>query len=53
MLMTAKAFLDENRSPTREDIRVAMSGNLCRCAAYKKILDAIELAAKRMRGGAS
>jgi carbon-monoxide dehydrogenase small subunit len=53
MLMTAKAFLDENRSPKREDIRVAMSGNLCRCAAYKKILDAIELAAEWMRGGAS
>jgi carbon-monoxide dehydrogenase small subunit len=55
MLMTAKALLDENPRPTREEIRDAISGNLCRCTGYKKIVDAIETAsgtiAKVSRGG--
>lgn len=42
MLMTAKAFLDKNPNPTREEIRDAISGNLCRCTGYQKIVDAIE-----------
>lgn len=42
MLMTAKAFLDKNPHPTREEIREAISGNLCRCTGYQKIVDAIE-----------
>ena len=46
MLMTAKALLDQNPNPTREDIRDAISGNLCRCTGYNKIVDAIEDAAK-------
>ncbi len=41
-LMTAKAFLDKNPRPTREEIREAVSGNLCRCTGYVKIVDAIE-----------
>lgn len=50
MLLTAKALLDKNLCPSREEIRAALSGNLCRCTGYKKILDAVELAAARMRG---
>jgi carbon-monoxide dehydrogenase small subunit len=47
MILTAKALLDENPNPTREEIREAISGNLCRCTGYQKIVDAIEAAAKR------
>jgi len=50
MVITAKAFLDKNPNPTREEIREAISGNLCRCTGYQKIVDAIEAAAKKMRG---
>ena len=50
MLLAAKAFLDEHPDPTQEEIRVAISGNLCRCTGYKKIVDAIMLASKRMKG---
>jgi carbon-monoxide dehydrogenase small subunit len=46
MLMTAKALLDRNPHPTREEIRDAISGNLCRCTGYSKIVDAIDDAAK-------
>ena len=46
ILLTAKAFLDENPQPTRDEIRQALSGNLCRCTGYTKILQAVELAAK-------
>ena len=46
MLMTAKALLDKNPHPTREEIREAISGNLCRCTGYHKIVDAIEDAAE-------
>ena len=42
MVLVAKAFLDENPTPSRADIREAISGNLCRCTGYKKIVDAIE-----------
>lgn len=47
MLMTASALLDENPGPSREEIRDAISGNLCRCTGYQQIVEAIELAAKR------
>ncbi len=50
MLVTAKALLDQNPSPSREEIRQALSGNICRCTGYIKILDAVELAAARMAG---
>ncbi|MEM3452204.1 MAG: (2Fe-2S)-binding protein [Candidatus Hadarchaeum sp.] len=49
MVITAKAFLDKNPNPTREEIREAISGNLCRCTGYQKIVDAIEAAAKKMK----
>ncbi|NQU72841.1 MAG: (2Fe-2S)-binding protein [Rhodospirillales bacterium] len=47
MLMTASALLDENPAPSTEDIRDAISGNLCRCTGYQQIVEAIELAAKQ------
>lgn len=50
MLMSAKALLMENPHPSRYDIRRAISGNLCRCTGYAAIIDAIELAARRMEG---
>jgi carbon-monoxide dehydrogenase small subunit len=46
MLMTAKAFLDKNPRPSREEIRDAISGNLCRCTGYQKIVDAVEEASR-------
>jgi carbon-monoxide dehydrogenase small subunit len=46
MLLAAKALLDRNPHPTREQIREAISGNLCRCTGYQKIVDAIEAVAK-------
>ena len=48
ILLTARALLTEDRTPTRERIREALAGNLCRCTGYTKILDAVELAALRM-----
>ena len=50
ILLTAQALLAENPTPTRDEVRVALAGNLCRCTGYTKILDAVELAALRMRG---
>lgn len=41
MLLSAKAFLDENPKPTREEVKEAILGNLCRCTGYKKQVDAI------------
>ncbi len=41
MILSAKALLDENPNPTEEEVRVAISGNLCRCTGYKKIVEAI------------
>ncbi len=49
-LLTAQALLDEHPSPTRDEIKQALSGNLCRCTGYIKIYEAIELAAARLRG---
>jgi carbon-monoxide dehydrogenase small subunit len=46
MLLAAKALLDSNPHPTREQIREAISGNLCRCTGYQKIVDAIEAVSK-------
>jgi aerobic-type carbon monoxide dehydrogenase small subunit (CoxS/CutS family) len=50
ILMTMSAFLDENSTPTEEEIREALSGNLCRCTGYQNIVDAVMAAAERMRG---
>jgi len=46
VIMTAKWLLCENPRPTRDDIRDALSGNLCRCTGYQKIVDAIEYVSK-------
>lgn len=45
MLMAAKALLDENPKPTRDEVKEALSGNLCRCTGYVKIVDAVMAAA--------
>lgn len=50
MLMSAKALLDKNLNPTPQEIKVAISGNLCRCTGYRKIIDAVSAAAAEMRG---
>lgn len=42
ILVTAKALLDENPKPTRDQIRLALSGNLCRCTGYLQIFEAVE-----------
>jgi len=51
MILSAKALLDENPEPTREEIKSALAGNLCRCTGYVKILDAVESAAAGLRNG--
>ncbi len=49
ILMTAKALLDKDLNVNREQIKEAISGNLCRCTGYQQIFEAIEEAAKRMK----
>ena len=49
MVLTALGLLNENPSPSLEDVKVALSGNLCRCTGYTKIFDAVLLAADRMK----
>ncbi len=51
MLMMVKSLLDENSNPTEEEIRFALSGNLCRCTGYAKIVLAVQDAAKELREG--
>jgi carbon-monoxide dehydrogenase small subunit len=46
MLMSAKALLDHNANPTEEEVRLAISGNLCRCTGYAKIVEAIKTASQ-------
>src|SRR5262249_25189131 len=48
ILLTARALLAERPSPTRQEVKEALAGNLCRCTGYTKILDAVQLAALRM-----
>lgn len=50
MILTAKSYLDENPGyiPTRDEVREALAGTLCRCTGYRKIIDAVVLAAQRM-----
>lgn len=50
MILTAHALLRDNPEPSRDDIVEAISGNLCRCTGYGQIVEAIELAALRLRG---
>lgn len=48
LVLTVKALLDKNPNPTREEIKTAISSNLCRCTGYTKIIKACETAAQRM-----
>ncbi|MFC1980491.1 (2Fe-2S)-binding protein [Chloroflexota bacterium] len=49
MVMSAKALLDENPNPMEEQVRVALSGNLCRCTGYVKIVEAVLAAAQDLK----
>jgi carbon-monoxide dehydrogenase small subunit len=49
ILMTLIPFLEQNPDPTEDEIRHALSGNLCRCTGYQHIVDAVKLAAEKMR----
>ena len=50
IIMSAYALLQENPNPSREEIKFAISGNICRCTGYNKILEAVEAAAVDLRG---
>ncbi len=50
ILINAKALLDRNSSPSREDITAALDNNLCRCGAHVRIISAVERAAATLRG---
>ncbi len=52
MMLTAKAFLAENPDPTEDEVRWALSGNLCRCTGYQNIVKSVLWAAKKMRAQA-
>jgi carbon-monoxide dehydrogenase small subunit len=49
MIMSARALLNENPNPSREEIKEAMQGNLCRCTGYEPIIEAVEEAVKKER----
>ena len=49
MIMTAKSFLDKNPNPSEDQIRKALSGNLCRCGTHTRIIKAVQRAAQQMR----
>ncbi len=53
MMLTAKALLDQNPDPTEDDVRWALSGNLCRCTGYQNIVKAVLWAAAKQRAAAS
>ncbi len=53
ILLTVKAFLEQNPNPSEEAIREALSGNLCRCTGYQHIIEAVGLAAEKMRRASS
>ena len=50
LLVASKALLEENPDPTEEEIRYWLAGNLCRCTGYHKIIEAVQDAAREMRG---
>ena len=49
MIMVSKAFLGQNDNPTEMEVKKALSGNLCRCTGYFQIIDAVMMAAEKMR----
>jgi carbon-monoxide dehydrogenase small subunit len=49
ILMTLVPFLEENPRPTEKEIRASISGNLCRCTGYQHIVDAVQIAAQKLR----
>ncbi len=51
MIMSSKALLEKNPSPTQEEIEYALDGNICRCAGYPKIFDAVKKAGEAMQKG--
>ena len=51
MILAAKAFLDENPNPKEEEVKLHLTGNLCRCTGYVKIVEAVLAAAEGMRTG--
>lgn len=53
MMLTSVAFLKKNPNPSEEEIRWAISGNLCRCTGYVNIVEAVQYAAEKMREGAN
>jgi carbon-monoxide dehydrogenase small subunit len=50
MILATKAFLAKNPNPTEEEVRTALSGNLCRCTGYVRIVEAVMTSAERLRG---
>ena len=48
MIMTAKSLLEKNKKPTEQEIRAGISGNICRCTGYNKIVEAIQYAAAKL-----
>ncbi len=50
LLVASKALLEENPDPTEEEIRYWLAGNLCRCTGYHKVVEAVQDAAREMRG---
>lgn len=53
MIMSAKGLLDQDKEPSKERVKIALSGNICRCTDYSRYIDAVILAAKQMRDEAS
>ncbi len=51
MIMSSKALLDKNPNPTQEEVEYALDGNICRCAGYPKIFDAVHKAGECIRAG--
>jgi xanthine dehydrogenase iron-sulfur cluster and FAD-binding subunit A len=50
MIISTKALLDRNPSPTLEEIKMALSGNLCRCTGYTKIIEGVKRASELLKG---
>lgn len=50
LIISSKALLDENPNPTRQDVKVALSGNYCRCTGYEQVIEAVLAAAEKMNG---